>query len=156
MLFRSESKMELSVVLEFFALLVARHSGGILPLRFVLYLLVGVSGVVVQLAVLRLMLWTVTDVFVVAQTIGVVAAMTSNFFRNNAFTYRDRSLRGLARLRGLLSFYVVCSLGAVANVGVAEAIFRLVPQPELASLGGAAVGAVWNFLASAVFTWRAR
>lgn len=150
------SKMGLVVVLQFLALLATRRSGGLLSLRFALYLLVGASGVLVQLATLRLMLWTVTDAFVVAQIIGVLAAMTSNFLLNNAITYSDRRLRGMAQLRGLLSFYLICSLGAIANVGVAGAVFRVVPQPEIASLSGAAVGAVWNFLASAVFTWRAR
>jgi dolichol-phosphate mannosyltransferase len=59
-------------------------------------------------------------------------------------------------LRGLLSFYAVCAIGAVANVGVAEAVYVVVPQPELASATGAVVGALWNFLASSAFTWKAR
>ena len=45
--------------------------------------------------------------------------MTSNFFLNNLFTYRDRRLRGLALLRGLFTFYAICALGTVANVGIA-------------------------------------
>ena len=49
--------------------------------------------------------------------------MTSNFFLNNLFTYRDRRLRGLALLRGLFTFYAICALGAVANVGIAGYLF---------------------------------
>lgn len=151
-----ESKMGLAVTLEFIALLLARRSGGLLPVRFVLFLAVGLTGVVVQLAVLRLMLFTVTDLFALAQAVGVLAAMTSNFLLNNAITYRDRRLRGRGLVVGLVSFYGVCSIGALANVGVAEAVWRQLPQPEIASLAGAAVGAVWNYVASALFTWRAR
>ncbi len=58
--------------------------------------------------------------FAVAQSIAVIVAMTSNFFINNAITYRDAKLKGFGPLlRGLLYFYVVCAFGAVANVGVA-------------------------------------
>jgi dolichol-phosphate mannosyltransferase len=85
-----------------------------------------------------------------------MVAMTTNFALNNGLTYRDRALRGVAFLRGLVSFYVVCSVGAVANIGVAETIFQVIPSPELASFAGAAVGAAWNFVASAIFTWRAK
>jgi len=103
-----------------------------------------------------LALWSVTDVFVIAQTFGVVVAMTTNFFLNNVLTYHDRTLRGGALVVGLLSFYVVCSVGAVANVGVADVVFRAVGQAEFASFVGAVVGAMWNFVASALVTWKAR
>jgi dolichol-phosphate mannosyltransferase len=151
-----ESKMDSAVALEFLGLLLARMTGGLVSIRFVLFALVGLSGVIVQLVVVRAMLWGVTDTFLAAQVTGVVAAMTTNFLFNNALTYRDRALRGVEMLRGLLSFYVVCSVGAVANVGVAEAVWQFVPVPELASLAGAVVGALWNFVASAAVTWRAR
>jgi dolichol-phosphate mannosyltransferase len=151
-----ESKMDSAVALEFLGLLLARMTGGLVSIRFVLFAIVGLSGVIVQLAVVRTMLWTATDSFMLAQITGVVVAMTTNFLLNNALTYRDRSLRGLALLRGLVSFYIVCSIGAVANVGVAEAVWRVFPVAEVASFTGAVVGALWNFVASAAFTWRAR
>jgi len=153
---QAESKMGGAVALEFLGLVVARRAAGLLPLRFVLFGMVGLTGVFVQLLVLRLMLWTATDEFVIAQAAGVFVAMTTNFLLNNAFTYRDRILSGAALWRGLLSFYAVCSVGMVANIGVAEAVWRVVPIPEVASVCGALVGAVWNFLASAFYTWRAR
>jgi dolichol-phosphate mannosyltransferase len=150
------SKMDSAVAFEFLALLVARATGGLVSIRFVLFALVGLSGVFVQLAVVRLMLWLATDFFLLAQIAGVLVAMTTNFLLNNLLTYSDRALRGAALLRGLLSFYAVCAIGAVANVGVAEAVYVVVPQPELASATGAVVGALWNFLASSAFTWKAR
>jgi dolichol-phosphate mannosyltransferase len=59
-------------------------------------------------------------VFNPAQAVAAVAAMTSNFFVNNVFTYRDRRLRGFALVRGLFAFYAVCALGAVAKDGPQE------------------------------------
>ena len=150
------SKLDSAVAFEFMALVVARATGGLVSIRFVLFALVGLSGVLVQLAALRLMLWLATDAFLIAQFVGVWAAMTTNFLLNNLLTYRDRALRGAALLRGLMSFYGVCAIGAAANVGVAGAVHAALPQPELASVTGAVVGALWNFLASSAVTWKAR
>ncbi len=150
------SKLDSAVTLEFLGLLVSRMTGGLLPIRFVLFVMVGFSGVAVQLAVVRLVLAASAAPFLVAQVVGVVSAMTSNFILNNMLTYRDRSLRGWEFLRGLLSFYAVCGVGAVANVGVAGSVFAVVPNWALASIAGAAIGALWNFWASLLVTWRAR
>ncbi len=150
-----ESKMDAAVTLEFLGLVVARMTGGILPIRFVLFGMVGVSGIFVQLLFVRLGLAAGLG-FTAAQVFGVMAAMTTNFFLNNALTYRDRALRGWGILRGLLSFYAVCAIGAVMNVGVAGAVFSVAPQWALASIAGAVVGALWNFVASSFATWRAR
>ncbi len=151
-----ESKLDAAVTAEFLALLVARLTGGVLPIRFILFAMVGASGVIVQLLAMRLALMGLTDVFWIAQTFGVVVAMTTNFFLNNVLTYHDRTLRGGALWVGLFSFYVVCSVGAVANIGVAEVVYGAVRQAEFASLIGAIVGAMWNFVASALVTWKVR
>ena len=79
---------------------------------------------------------------------------TANFFINNLFTYRDRRLRGLAVLRGLFTFYAICSLGAVANVGIAGYVFSRNEVWWLAGLAGIVVGSVWNYAISSVFTWK--
>jgi dolichol-phosphate mannosyltransferase len=50
----------------------------------------------------------------------------------------------------------VCSIGAVANVGIASYVFNSDRSWWLAGLTGAVVGAVWNYTISSVFTWRAR
>jgi dolichol-phosphate mannosyltransferase len=128
----------------------------VLPIRFILFMLVGLSGVAVQIISVKMLLWLANLEFVWAQTIAVVIAMTTNYILNNLLTYRDRALRGAAFFRGLLSFYVVCSVGAVANVAVADWAFALVPIVSFASFVGAVMGALWNFIASSLFTWRAR
>lgn len=151
-----ESKMDSAVTLEFLGLLASRLTGGLMSIRFVLFGMVGVSGIFVQLLFVRLMLG-ITDVhFAIAQAVGVFAAMNSNFLLNNMLTYRDRALSGRAMLRGLLSFYAVCAIGAIANVGVAELIYSALPYWAFASICGAIVGALWNFLASSLVTWRTR
>ena len=53
-----------------------------------------------------------------------------------------------------MSFYIVCSVGAVANVGIATFAYAEKPVWRLAGLAGALVGAVWNYALTAFFTWK--
>ena len=103
------------------------------------------------MAVLWFALTIAGAVFDLAQASAAVAAMTSNFSLNNLFTYRDR---GLALLRGLFTFYAICALGTVANVGIAGYIFSRNEIWWLAGLAGVVVGSVWNYAVSSVFTWK--
>jgi dolichol-phosphate mannosyltransferase len=73
---------------------------------------------------------------------------------NNRLTYRDRRLTGWGFLGGLASFYAVCSLGAVANVGVGTALFARQESWWMAGAAGAVVGSVWNYVMGNLFTWR--
>jgi dolichol-phosphate mannosyltransferase len=80
--------------------------------------------------------------------------MTFNFALNNIFTYRDRRLHGWNMVRGLASFYLVCSVGAVANIGIGTWVNGQDSRWWLAGLAGVVVGAAWNFAASSYWTWR--
>jgi len=151
-----ESKMDSAIALEFMSLLVVRKTGGMVSTRFVLFCAVGFTGVFVQLLAVKIALLLLTDQFALAQVFGVFVAINSNFLLNNLITYRDLTLRGRAIWRGLLSFYAVCALGAAMNVGVANFFFATLPLWALASIVGAIAGALWNFVASSLFTWRIR
>ena len=136
-------------------LLADKLFGHTLPPRFLLFGVVGGLGLIVHMLILALAFHAGFRI-ATSQAIAVVTAMTFNFALNNLVTYRDRRLTGWGFLQGLLSFYAVCSLGAVVNVGVASLIYAQRPIWWFAGLGGALVGAVWNYAMSAFFTWRTR
>jgi dolichol-phosphate mannosyltransferase len=73
---------------------------------------------------------------------------------NNVFTYRDMRLHGWGLIRGWFSFILACSLGALANVGIATYLFELQTFWMSSAVAGILVGAVWNYVATAFFTWR--
>jgi dolichol-phosphate mannosyltransferase len=108
------------------------------------FALIGGAGVGVHMAVLASLFKSGATDFTVGQAIATVVAMVFNFFVNNLLTYRDRRLRGSAMVRGLLTFMLVCSVGAVANVGIAEYLFSHRQGWVPAAIGGILVGAVWN------------
>jgi dolichol-phosphate mannosyltransferase len=149
------SKLDLSVELAFLAMLIEKTLGRIVSLRFLAFCFVGGTGVVVHLAVLKLAL-TASWPFAFAQAVAAIVAMTSNFWLNNVTTYRDQRLVGWRILSGLLSFYAVCSIGFVTNVGVGQALFAQHYSWWLSGVLGAAVGAVWNYSVSSAVTWRRR
>lgn len=151
-----ESKLDALVVIDYLGLLLAKLSGDRLSIRFILFVMVGTSGLLVHLIALRFFLDVAVLPFDWAQAAAAYAAMTWNFALNNRLTYRDRRLTGWAAIKGLLSFYVVCSVGAVANVGVASWVHRGAAEWWLAGTAGALMGAVFNYSASAAFTWRQR
>ncbi len=88
-----------------------------------------------------------------SQGIATIAAMTFNFILNNRLTYRDRRLRGKKFWLGLLTFYAVCSIGAIANVGIAAKLFEQHYSWLASGIAGILVGVVWNYAMSATFTW---
>ncbi len=147
-----ESKLDTLTVWEYIVLLADKLLGRFIPIRFLLFSLVGVSGVAVHLITLRLT-FTVLE-FAYAQALATLVAAISNFFLNNWLTYRDRRLRGFSVLTGLISFLLVCSVGAIVNVAFAERVFQITRIWWLAGIAGAAVSAVLNYSASAILTWR--
>ncbi|MGB5905047.1 MAG: glycosyltransferase family 2 protein [Xanthobacteraceae bacterium] len=151
-----ESKLDSMVALDFLGLLLAKMTGDAVSLRFLLFALVGSIGLVVHLAVLDVSFNAFGYSFAESQLIGAVAAMTSNFLLNNFLTYRDQRLKGLSIVSGLLMFYLVCSVGLFANVGVAFSVYGQQPIWWLAGAAGALMGVVWNYAMSGLFVWRKR
>jgi dolichol-phosphate mannosyltransferase len=142
------------VALDFLGLVLAKVTNDIVSLRFILFAMVGGIGLVVHLTTLFIALKLLDVPFAEAQAAGAIVAMTSNFVLNNFLTYRDQRLKGLSILTGLIAFYIVCSVGLLANVGVAFSVYDQEPIWWLAGMAGALMGVVWNYAMSGLFVWR--
>jgi len=150
------SKLDEMVALEYVELLLDKTIGRFVPVKLVQFGAIGTIGVGVHLALLYLTLNLVGTAFATAQATAVIGAMTFNFALNNRFTYRDRQLKGAAWVGGLLSFYLVCSIGAVGNVGIGSLVYEQLHGWWIAGIAGAIVGSVWNYVASGWLTWARR
>jgi dolichol-phosphate mannosyltransferase len=151
-----ESKLDSMVALDFLGLVLAKLTHDAVSLRFLLFATVGSIGILVHFVGLFIALQVFHLPFTVAQGWGAFSAMTSNFILNNFLTYRDQRLHGLSLLRGLVVFYLVCSVGLAANVGVAFSVYDQEPIWWLAGAAGALMGVVWNYAMSGLFVWRRR
>ena len=148
-----ESKISIMVLAQFLFLVIEKLTHGLIPPRFALFSIVGGFGLAVHLAILNSLKLFGFD-FIAAQIIAIGVSMVSNFVMNNEFTYRDRRLTGLSFFAGLILFCIVCSFGALANVGVAEIAIKQVNNWSFAGLAGAIMGAVFNFSAATSLVWR--
>ncbi|MGB0712467.1 MAG: glycosyltransferase [Gammaproteobacteria bacterium] len=156
-----ESKLDSMVAWEYVMMLLDKTLGRYVPVRFIPFAFIGGLGVFVHMAVLygvfQGLYGGAEERFVIGQTVATLVAMTFNFLLNNRLTYRDRRLRGWAMLRGWLSFTIACSLGALANVGIATYLFRSEFLGHIgwvmSAVAGILVGAVWNYAVTSVYTW---
>jgi dolichol-phosphate mannosyltransferase len=152
-----ESKLDSMVATEYILMLLDKTVGRYIPARFIPFAFIGGLGVFVHMGVLWVLFRTLETSFVAGQTAATLVAMTFNFMLNNVFTYRDRRLHGWGLLRGWISFTLACSVGAVANVGIATYLFHATPPGGgwwvVSAFAGIIVGAVWNYAVTAVYTW---
>jgi dolichol-phosphate mannosyltransferase len=151
--YAGESKLDSQAAWDYGMLLLDKLIGHYVPVRFVAFSIVGGLGMFVHLLILSLSYRGLGKSFVTSQIAATMIAMTFNYAVNNAITYRDRRLKGWGWLRGWLSFVIGCSVGAIANVGVASYLFERHYQWLLDGIAGVLVGAVWNYAITLVYTW---
>jgi dolichol-phosphate mannosyltransferase len=149
-----ESKLDVNVELEYLFLIADKFLGRFLPTRFVLFVLVGSLGLLIHLSILGLFHLVNANAFSLGQIVATLSAMMFNFFLNNLITFRDRKLKGMALLRGLLVFYAACTLGVFINLSFAQRLLAAGLPWYLAGLSGLAISSVWNYGINTVVTWR--
>jgi dolichol-phosphate mannosyltransferase len=114
------------------------------------FLFVGLSGLVVNLAVLTLLLYEgVNDKLAVALAIAV--SMVTNFVLNRRFSFSYA--RGGSIFKQFLGFVAACSIGALVNYLVT--LWQLPSHQQLAAIEGVLAGTLFNFVANRFLVFRA-
>ena len=150
-----ESKLDTLTALEYGLLLAEKAGGPYISHRLLLFGLVGASGIVINLTVLRLLLALAAEP-IRSVTAATIVAMVWNFFLNNMLTYRDRRLTGWRALRGLLLFMAICGLGALINIAIFRELYAATRMWLPAGIAGALIGALLNYGLTSIFTWGSR
>jgi len=149
-----ESKLDSGVMIEFADQMIGLFLGKFYPEKFMGFLLVGLVGMSVHFTILWTLLFPMSINFNQAQTFATLTAMVTNYVLNNFLTFRRNRLKGFEWLKGLFYFIAVCSLGAMANVGIAGYIYKMENMWWLSGLAGIVVGTVFNFTLSKYFVWK--
>lgn len=125
--------------------------------KFVKFGVVGASGMVVHFAVLYLMREIVGLNDFVANTIGFIAAATSNYVLNRIWTFRSKEKQvGVEYMK----FILVSLIGLGVNNGSLWLMSQLLPDWaadwRFYFLWVVAVGVttLWNFFGNLLFTFR--
>lgn len=117
------------------------------------FLLVGLSGLVVNVLVLTLLIrMQVSEKLAVA--LAIVVSMLWNFGLNRRFSFsyaRDQSI-----VRQFLGFVAACSIGAVVNYFITVGLWNIIPYKQLAAVCGVVAGTFFNFAASRFLIFRSK
>lgn len=122
--------------------------------EFIKYSFVGASGVVVNLGIYLVM----TRLFgfdpMLAAPVGIEASILSNFFLNNAWTFRRR--KALASLRRKLAkFHIAAGISGVVNYLLFLLLFQsLGIYDVLSNLIGIAAATLINYSINSFWTWK--
>jgi dolichol-phosphate mannosyltransferase len=122
------------------------------------FLVVGASGVVVNLSVLSLLFWAGLPEWLCLAA-GIAVSLCTNFLLNRRFTFSYARLEPI--LRQFLGFVSASLLGLVVNYVVALSLRMSVLDSgpfalQLAALAGIAAGMGFNFLGSRYLVFRKR
>src|SRR5271156_1884258 len=149
-----ESKLDVNVELEYLFLIIDKMVGCYLPARFVVFVAVGSLGLLIHLSILAIFHLFDAAAFSTGQMVATLSAMMFNFFLNNLVTFRDRRLKGIALLRGIVVFYAACSMGVLINLTFAHRLFSAGLPWYLAGISGVAVTSFWIYGVNKMVTGR--
>jgi dolichol-phosphate mannosyltransferase len=119
------------------------------------FLLVGASGVVVNMLVFWLFTRVLTVYFFWAGVVAGLVSTFTNFLLNNSFTWADRRARGLAVfLQRLGKYYAATGTGYVVYLGLLWGLTHLGMAPLVSNLVAVGIGGLFNYAVHNFWTWR--
>jgi len=122
--------------------------------RLIKFMLVGISGIVVNEGLLWL-LWSIGLYYLIASLIAIETSIVSNFILNDMWTFRDRRVPGLwMTLRRLAKYNVVSWGTGMINwlvLLILSVFFGI--DPLIANLVGIFVAFIGNFILSTLWAW---
>jgi dolichol-phosphate mannosyltransferase len=153
---KMKARQQIDYLKHIFSLM--RRSGELV--RFLKFIGVGLSGVVVNEGILALTTLFTTWSKYVAEIPGIEVSIITNFILNDYFTFRDRRTgQNSAFFSRLLRFNLISIVGVLINIGIYSLItgvFGLdnLPGRLLANFIGIVVAFLWNYLVNNVWTWK--
>ena len=123
---------------------------------FIKFLIVGASGVLVNLGVFTLLINNGVNLYL-ASPIAIEVSIITNFFLNNVWTFSSRSLSDRTSVRGL-KFNAVSILALIVSYTTFIALSFLFPDkpPQLHQAIAIVPAALFNYLLNSYWTFRSR
>jgi dolichol-phosphate mannosyltransferase len=124
--------------------------------QFKKFLVVGAIGFIINTVVLEVVVQMVGASPAVGSAVGAELAIISNFFLNNAWTFKERKVTGLKQLLKLLQFNTT-SLGAIiiqaGVVWLGTAIYGRAWY-HMYYIFGVGLGLIWNYIMYSKVIWK--
>ena len=128
--------------------------------RFLKFVAVGLSGVVVNQGVLALVTLLTNWNKHVAEIPGIEVSIITNFILNDRFTFADRRTgQKKSYINRLVKFNLICVIGALINIGIYSLILGISGYDSLgwrllANFIGIIIAFLWNYLVNTIWTWK--
>jgi dolichol-phosphate mannosyltransferase len=124
--------------------------------RLVTFILVGGSGVVVNLGIFAALTKLTSSPYLLAAGVAIELSIISNFILNDRFTFQDRRRRGSGQFwQRLGKFNLIALPGVGINIGVPLLILdHSGVYYYLAYLCGIVIATIWNYFMSTLWTWK--
>lgn len=155
-----ESKLSRRVQVEFLEYLYDATIGRYIPLSFVKFAIVGLSGILINVSVYLIaqavFRSSATELigFSPSLLLGIEAAIIWNFLLHNHWTFSQVHLTGTKAVRGFIFFNIACVLGALANYAVTAELYTRGLTELVSLIVGAFIGMTWNYTMSRLLTWK--
>jgi dolichol-phosphate mannosyltransferase len=121
------------------------------------FLLVGASGVIVNMIVFGILIGPPRVYYVLAGAVAGAVSTFTNFVLNNAFTWADRrEAVWSVFLQRLGKYYVATWVGYVVYLALLWAITHMGVAPMVSNLIAIGLGGMLNYVMHNVWTWRER
>ncbi len=153
---KGESKLKAKTQIDYLKHLYSlmKRSGELL--RFIKFIVVGGSGVVVNLGTYTLLTRLLHMNEYGAQAIAFETSVISNFLFNNFFTFADRRAN---RVSNLLGKFIKFNLISLAGYGIQAASLWLfhfvIGWNDIVANGiGIIIATLWNYLLNMLWTWK--
>ncbi len=151
---KGESKLDVGQQIEYLRHLFSlmRRSGELL--RFGKFLLVGLSGIVVNEGILWLLHGHANWDLGTASLVAIEVSIVTNFILNNSFTFADRNKPGFRHFIGnFLRFNFFSSPGGILN-WVTTSVLTDKGHYLIFNLIGITIAMLWNYFANNWWTWK--
>jgi len=149
-----ESKLDLGVLWEYLLLLGSKITLGIIPVRCIGFCAVGLTGVGVHFLLMLGLFHMAALAFITAQTVSTLIAMIWNYYWNNTLTYSQNRQRGTAFLKGLGTFILISTCGALVSILISDWLYKKSILWPIAVFAGIIYSSVWNYALSRWLVWK--
>jgi dolichol-phosphate mannosyltransferase len=126
--------------------------------RFIRFVLVGLSGVAVDMSMLCLLYGWLGLNLVLSACLAAELAIINNFIWNDRWTFGDLSKRQRTQritMKRFLKFNIICVMGLILKVMLLLVFFQGLQIPVYAAnLGAVAIVTFWNFWINLNLKWR--
>lgn len=148
------SKLDKKVMFDFLVSLYELSIiGKYIPLKFLKFCLVGLSGVGVNWLILFLgKNYTAIDIRIVIVS-AILVSMLSNFMLNNIWTFAKEATHKPVLVK-CIQFFLICGIGAGIIYVITYSLYKIDFLIYFASFLGIAAATVWNYVLNSLITWR--